>query len=175
MTSIPRSRQATPNRLPQSLPSLCHLFKFPNELLAEAISWLPHPVNILWLSFTCRRFHNLLTDPASSYIWKRARERFITIKTCSLTQTATNPGPSEMTGIIEIPGQEVLLYFEFIATPIPPPFEGQSEYTFARMLFGWKRCQRCEKGYIGKPYSVLMRMALCPVSTLCLPTQRSLI
>jgi hypothetical protein len=169
MTSIPPSQQLTPDPLNQPLPAPCYIFKFPNELVAETISWLPHPVDILWLSFTCKRFHHLLIDSVASYIWKQARERFVMIQ----GYTVEKPGKSglpENIEIVKVPGQEVEMHLTIANTPIPAPFEGQSEYALARMLFGWKRCQNCEKEYIGPLFSVLMRLALCPVSAPWLQT-----
>jgi hypothetical protein len=164
MASMPTSQQLTPNPHKQPLPAPCYIFKFPNELVAETISWLPHPVDILGLSFTCKRFHNLLVDPAASYIWKNARERFVMIQSFIVFDKSApaNYGPED-TEIIKISDRGSEIHLRLSRTPIPPPLENQAEYDFAKMLFGWKMCQRCQKGYIGKLFNVLMRFALCPV------------
>jgi hypothetical protein len=50
----------------------CYLLRLPMELLAEILSYIRAPT-LLSLARTSKSFCNLLCDPGSSFIWKRAR------------------------------------------------------------------------------------------------------
>ncbi|KIM22134.1 hypothetical protein M408DRAFT_28944, partial [Serendipita vermifera MAFF 305830] len=153
----------------QSAPQIpsCYIFALPNELIVETISWLAHPAHVLSLSYTCKKFHNFLVDPGSAYIWRRVRERFAAIRrVATLSDGGVDPfGHIPKTcwlDMIELPSSKSLMQLLFEAVPILAPFEGQSEYALARMLFGLKTCTECGKGYHGKPRSFSLPLPFCP-------------
>ena len=168
MTRLPPSQQFTLN-LPNSpsLPPACYLLNFPNELVVETISWLSHPVDILSLSYSCKRLRDLLVDPSVAYIWKHARERFLMLHSCASRKTGRgSAGTTDNIHAIKFPGKCVELHVKIANEPIPPPFNGQSEYALASMLFGSKTCQMCKRSYKGPPVIMTMSLTLCPVGPL---------
>ncbi|KIM22133.1 hypothetical protein M408DRAFT_28943 [Serendipita vermifera MAFF 305830] len=156
----------------------CYIVALPNEILAETISWLPHPAHVLSLSYTCKRFHDLLVDPGSAYIWRRVRERFAALKRVA---TLSDGGPDPFRQIsstgwvdmIELPSSKSLIQLLFEAVPIPGPFDDQSEYALAQMIFGSKKCSECGKRYHGKPREFAMPLPFCPECTQKKPSSSS--
>lgn len=55
---------------------LCYFFYLPIELIAEVVSYLTSPAELLALTRTCKRLCNLLVNPNTKFMWKAARERF---------------------------------------------------------------------------------------------------
>ncbi|KIM22153.1 hypothetical protein M408DRAFT_333054 [Serendipita vermifera MAFF 305830] len=170
------SRQPTP--VP---PPPCYLFKFPNELLAETISWLQHPDDILSFSHTCKKLYEYLRDPTTSYVWRHVRENFVAIKSHTINDRRRVDELDELDTldeldesdelepynfferIVHIPGDLGLLDIKMVDSPIPAPFDGMTEYAYARMLFGLKLCDICGSGYSGKPWSFSIRLSMCQV------------
>ncbi|KIM22151.1 hypothetical protein M408DRAFT_293056 [Serendipita vermifera MAFF 305830] len=161
------SRQPTP--VP---PPPCYLLKFPNELLAETISRLQHPNDVLSVSHTCKKLYEYLRDPTTSYVWRQVRENFVTIQehiighqsgieyiqTHARTSGYESPGSSLRT--VKIPDGPTI-YLKVVDSPIPAPFDGMTEYAYARMLFGRKKCDICRKGYSGEPWSFSVLFSIC--------------
>lgn len=169
------SRQPTP-----ALPQLCHIFKFPDELLAETIAWLQYPEDILPLAYTCRKLRNFLLDPSSAYVWRKARERFVIIE----EHTIGKPDSPNILAVMEtwssealgselktviLPGEHAKMFLKIVGCPIPTPVKGMCEYMFIRMLFGPKTCRICGKDYTGRLRSFSLRFPVCSVSTVLGP------
>lgn len=166
-SAVRTSRQPT-----SASPPPCYLFKFPNELLAETVSWLQHPIEILFLSETCKKLYNYLRDPTTSYVWRQVREDLIVIADHAI-RTPSGPqmieklvsynSPTSRLKALKVPGEDAMIYLKVVQCPIPAPFDGMTEYAYARMLFGLKRCDVCGTGYYGSPWSFSIAFSMCKV------------
>ena len=77
-TSLKRAKRQSTNAFPSASHERaqnsrqCHLLRIPLEILAEILSYT-HPPELLSLARTSKYFCRTLCDPASSFMWKRAR------------------------------------------------------------------------------------------------------
>lgn len=177
-SSLPED--GTKSRRPYSPPSnsldkkqpQCPLFKLPNELIANVLSWTAQPLDILSLSLTCKSMHKILTHPSASFMWKHSREKFTMI-----TRVSSEPITEELS-LPESPfplppgrGTHVRVAI-WSPVPVPKPCtteecggnSAQTEAQLAQFLIGTRACALCSIMVNNPPYSVNLKLVLCQVS-----------
>ena len=122
----------------------CYFTTLPLELIAEILSYTPSPRDILAVARTCKHFCAVLVNnPASEFIWRHSRARFIYGPIPDFSPNFTEASYAAFlfdTKICEVGQSAVLL----------------GEFRRAEMLL-----QVCKSKAKGAPLSVALRLVVC--------------